>query len=640
MKPFLVDQQIITPIVTAANADLEQLAAIHRINCLAGLKSAGHGWLGACFSSIDLLTCIYHLYVKNPLLPLKQRASLHLSKGHAAMAQYAILAAMGCFPVSRLLTYKQLNGLPAHCDRDVLGVDSDSGSLGQGLAKALGVAIANQNEGLTFPVFALIGDGELQEGQVFESLLTLKKMAPPGCIPIIDRNYLQSDSRTSDIKDAADWAQVFSGIGLEVWEINGHSIPQISATLAKAAATSNPGIIIAQTSKGYGTSLTGMSAQTPRRQGIWHGQIPNDEEYLQMLEELVDKAACLPLQQSFAQYRSGLKLQTVDIAAKNKEKSTLISTGQAFANALIELAANDKDVFVLDADLEKSCRLTEVAEKFGSRFLEIGISEQDMCSIAAGLGLRGKIAVVNTYASFYKRSLDQIFACITEKVPVIFAGHYAGVDYFTDGKSHQSVNDIGLMRSLGDIEIMEPLDASSTRELLQSCLERMKREILTDGRSRPAYFRLHRTPGRNFEKKSQELHGPIFFRSKMAGESRCCLFTSGPHMLSLALAAAEELKKDGIVLDVAVITTFADEKKHIKKLLDSAWRVFSLEDHRRETGLGSFLTSLSLRNPVKIGIKNFSQSSLSFEQMLAFHQLDVPTVCTVIKKVLSCVHEK
>lgn len=637
MKPFLVNHEVIEQINGNSESDLQRLAAIHRINCLAGLKSASHGWLGACFSSIDILTCIYHHYIKDPLLPITQRASLHLSKGHAAMAQYAILAAMGCFPLDDLLTYKQLHGLPAHCDRDVAGVDSDSGSLGQGLSKAIGIAIANQADGNKWPTFALIGDGELQEGQVFESLLTLKKLAPGGCIAIIDRNFLQSDSQTKDIKDAEDWAKVFSGIGLEVWQIDGHSFLQICSTIEKAIASHRPGIIIAQTSKGHGTSLTGMSANTGRREGIWHGQIPDDSQYMQMLKELVKKVACAKLDEAFSCYRQEQQPGKSGVSAK---KTPGTSTGQAFADSLIKLAADDKDVFVLDADLEKSCRLTEVAVRFGERFLEIGISEQDMCSIAAGLGLSGKIAVVNTYASFFKRSLDQVFACVTERVPVIFAGHYAGADYFTDGKSHQSINDIGLMRSLGDIEIIEPIDAPSTHALLANCLKRMKTEVTANGRSRPAYFRLHRTPAEDLASEYTDVQAPVVFSSAVNNTQRSCLFTSGPHMIKVALEAADLLSKEDIALDIVAVTIFADGHKQLKKLIENAWRVFTLEDHLRETGLGSFMSSLSTRNPVKIGIRKPSQSALSFEQMLAIHQIDALTVCSVIKKVLSCKHEK
>ena len=133
MTTFKVSKEIIEALGTSVDR-LSTVAAAHRINCLAGLRSANHGWLGACFSSMELLTCIYHKYIQNPILPMESRGSVYLSKGHAAMAQYAILAAMGCLDTEQLDTYKRLGGLPAHCDRNILGVDCDSGSYGKSLS--------------------------------------------------------------------------------------------------------------------------------------------------------------------------------------------------------------------------------------------------------------------------------------------------------------------------------------------------------------------------------------------------------------------------------------------------------------------------------------------------------------------------
>ncbi len=614
MQPFIIDQSLIKQLPAETDLELQKLAHAHRINCLAGLMSARHGWLGASFSSMELLTCIYHRHVGAPQKPITQRASLHLSKGHAVMAQYAVLAALGCFEPAKLLTYKQFGGLPAHCDRTVPGVDSDSGSLGHGLSKAIGTAISNQAAGRRFPVFAIIGDGELQEGQVFEALLTLKKLRPWGCIPIIDRNFLQSDSQTAEIKDADDWAQVFKGIGLRVIEINGHSIGELNQSINSLLDSGEPGIIIAHTIKGSGSPITAMSGDTQRRKGVWHGKIPDEKEYRSIVEELLKQIDSPALNNAWLEHNRSTAATPEAAATGHHENNFRVSTGAAFTQALLELASNDPDVYVLDADLEKSCRLTEIATAFGERYLEIGISEQDMCSIAAGLGLTGRIAVVNTYASFYKRSIDQIFACITERVPVIFAGHYAGVDYFTDGKSHQALNDIGLMRSLGDIEIYEPIDADNTREILCHIIERMKSEIRESGRCRPAYIRLHRTPGDNFYADPFVAGEPVVFTNGSEIIAENLLFTSGPHMLETACAASEILAEEEIPLDLAAVVHFSDEKKQLKDLLGAAKRVFVLEDHRRETGLGSFIAAIGKISPVCIGIRDLNQHRLESKQ--------------------------
>ncbi|GAB4267613.1 MAG: transketolase [Candidatus Rifleibacteriota bacterium] len=619
--------------------DLEKIAAAYRINCLAGLKAANHGWLGACFSCMEILTYIYHRHIKNPMLPLNERSSLHLSKGHAAMAQYAVLAGLGCFESDRLLTYKALNGLPAHSDRSVPGVDSDSGSLGQGLSKAIGVALSNRAEGNEAPVFAILGDGELQEGQVFEAFLSLRKFELDNCITIIDRNYLQSDSQTADIKDARDWAKVFTSIGLNCMTIDGHNIEQIDNAVRQGKRINLPLVIIAETFKGGGTEVTAMPHKIERRKGIWHGHIPDDRQYIKAVKELVLKTENLEILEEFKNYlREQAKQKRPE---KKTEKSKAVGTGEAFALALVEAARRFKHLYILDADLEKSCKLTQVAKKYPDRFIEAGISEQDMCSIAAGLALTGKIPVVNTYASFYKRSLDQIYSCVTEKLPVIFAAHYSGADYFTDGKSHQAINDIGLMQSLGDIEIYEPLDEHQAIQILNHCLQKMTRDWAANGTATPAYIRLHRTPIEGMpELQHFTASTPQVFASRYRGKSKNYLFTSGPHMLMQALDAAKKLAKEKIRLDVVAISHFDDSKKLIRKMLDKGNKIFTLEDHRKETGLGAFIASLGFRNPVRIGARQYVQSSLKIDDMLKQHELTSDTVCRVVTKVLACSHNQ
>ena len=636
MNTFKISSELINAISNDIS-NYTTIASFHRINCLAGLKSANHGWLGACFSCMEILTCIYHKYIKNPALPMSTRGTVYLSKGHAAMAQYAILTAFNLFPIEKLDTYKEKEGLPAHCDRNIAGVDTDSGSLGMGLSKAIGTAISNRDCGRKDPVFVLIGDGELQEGQVFESLLSLKKQNPGFVVPIIDRNYLQSDSQTKDIKDAENWTMVFEGIGLKVREIDGHSPEQICEAIDAVLASSDPSIIIANTKKGYGTKLTNMEPHTPRRAGVWHGQIPSDSQYIEMLDELVENSGNYEVKKAYQEYKQKLSFSE----CKSCQSSDVKSTSQAFSDALLEICKKDKSIYVLDADLEKSCKLTDIALSIGERFIEAGISEQDMCSMASGLALSGRIPIVNTYASFYKRSIDQIFSVITEKLPVIFAGHYAGVDYFTDGKSHQSVTDIGFMRTMGDIEILEPVDKETTTQMLEATVSRIKKEFAETGHAKPAYIRLHRTPcDEDFDMPSCFDNVGIFKSEIQRKDNRCIVFTSGPHLLSKALDAVDSLFDEDIALDVIPVLRYDDSNKFLKNAIARYKYVFTFEDHRRETGLGGFIASLGFKNPVRVGCKEYAQSTRNLEDMQNYHRLSSDELCSVIRKVTSCKDNK
>lgn len=640
METFKVNSEFIKSFGNGID-NLAAIAMLHRINCLAGLKTANHGWLGASFSCMELLTCIYHRYMKDPKQPMNARGAVYLSKGHAAMAQYAILVGLGVLGTYTLDDYKKMDGLPAHCDRKTLGVDSDSGSLGMGLSKAIGTAISNRDCGHKTPVFVIMGDGELQEGQVFESLLSLRKFNPGNIVPIIDRNHLQSDSSTSDIKDAKNWEMVFQGIGIHVRVVNGHCPEEICNAIDETLADPSPSVILANTIKGYGSKLTSMTVNIPRRGGVWHGQIPTDEQYLEMLEEMVDRIGSEALRFDFANYKKTVaKLYSTEKPLFSTS-STIKSTGQAYAEALLELGRKDKSIYVLDADLEKSCKLTEIALTLEERFVEVGISEQDMCSIAAGLALSGRIPVVNTYASFYKRSLDQIFSIITEQLPVLFAGHYAGTDYFTDGKSHQSITDIGLMRNLGEIEILEPVDEETTKQMLEATISRMKKEFAENGHAKPAYIRLHRTPCNEDFDIPYCFDNVGIFKSELKDENnRCIVFTSGPHMLSNALDAIDTLFDENIALDVIPVLRYDDENRFLKNAISRYKYVFTLEDHRRETGLGGFIASIGFKNPVRIGCRNYSQSTRTLDDMEKVHKITADDLCGVIRKVTNCKDHK
>ncbi len=663
-------------------AGLARLAALYRIDALAGLRAAHHGWLGASFSAMELLTTIYHAFIPDPRRPVTERHALILSKGHAVMAQYAVLAGLGLFPRERLLTYKDWQGLPAHCDRAVPGIDTDSGSLGMGLSKGIGLALAHRAAGRPHRVFVILGDGELQEGQVFESLLTLRAQNLRSCLPIIDRNLLQTDSRTADIKDAEDWASVLRGIGFMPVSVDGHDPAALLTLLRHPNQGPRPLAVIAQTRKGQGSLVTVMASDTPRREGVWHGRIPDDREYLEILAELVKRVDDAELTEAWLAFQTTARAQsgrarpdgspespgpmggqpgegtrsaapprgtgrnlagpfaqnparpgTSEQAAVPGSSGRPVpvsagarSTGDGFGEALVALAGRFPLFHVLDADLEKACRLTAFARAFPDRFLEVGISEQDMASIGAGFGLGGRIAVVNTYAAFLRRALDQMAAAAAERLPVIFAGHYAGLDYTTDGKSHQSLQDVGLARALGGLDVYEPLTADEAGELLGQVLARFTADLAAGHPSRPVYLRLHRTPVPDLPALMGGAPGSItkpgqaaVFRG--AAPARGTLFVASPQFLALALRLQATLAAATLPLDVIGVSRYATDDTGLADLAREAPRPISLESHLPTGGLADLLR-LWCREPLlALGPAGPTGSARCFADLLAAHHL-------------------
>ncbi|MCD6312052.1 MAG: hypothetical protein J7M11_06305, partial [Elusimicrobia bacterium] len=190
-KIFLVNKKLLRKAFgnlskKSSSGILACLAAVNRINSLAAIKSAEHGWLGATFSCADIVTYLYFSEMKAPDI-------LILSKGHASPAQYAALAAKGVINFEDLLSYKMPRGLQAHTDMSTPGIVSNTGSLGQSLSKAAGMIMASRLKKENRRAFVILGDGELQEGQNFEALMNIRKNRMTGLVPIIDRNNLQTD---------------------------------------------------------------------------------------------------------------------------------------------------------------------------------------------------------------------------------------------------------------------------------------------------------------------------------------------------------------------------------------------------------------------------------------------------------------
>jgi len=508
-------------------AVLRELCAVNRINAMAAVTSAEHGWLGASFSIAEILTVLYFdvLSACSPDDP--EREYVVLGKGHAAAMQYAALAGLGRFPVQDLCLYKQPHGPQAHTDISTPGIEINSGSLGQALSKCCGLALGGARR-----VFCVLGDGELQEGQNFEALQTIAHRDRRNVATIVDRNGLQSDSAVSDIKGIHDLEGVLQGFGFDVRCIDGNSVEHVRSCLTSLHQAHRPVAIIADTNKGAGVSF--MSARTaPRRSYAWHGGIPSPAEYRAALRELrnsIRHTGVLQGIEAFLARDAGVAGGPVPTPSG---APTCVSTGTAFGAHLCDLAAAGTDVVALDADLEKPCRLAEFAQRFPDQFIEMGISEQDMVSCAGGLALRGRLPIVNTYAAFLRRALEQIYVNATERTRIVYAGHYAGLCYTTDGKTHQCTGDIGMMRTIPGMHVLYPAFPEEVPEMLAWYMHEVPRD--------PLYIRLHRTPAPDIRPA-----GTLRFRHGhgvrvRVRDSQTAVLTCGPHTTASCARAIDQL---------------------------------------------------------------------------------------------------
>ena len=249
------------------------------------LSNAGSGHPGGSLSSTDILVCLYFDVMrhdpKNPKSPDRDR--FHLSKGHCCPALYSVLAKSGYFPEEELWNLRKIGScLQGHCDRRAQGVDVASGSLGQGLSVALGMALAGKLDKKDYRVYCLMGDGELQEGNIWEAAMASAHYKCDNLCGIIDCNGFQIDGKTSEIMNVEPLVDKWRAFGWHTIDINGHDIVQILEAFQEAKKIKNkPTIIIARTIKGKGVSFMEHVVD-------FHGRAPTKEETEKALKELED----------------------------------------------------------------------------------------------------------------------------------------------------------------------------------------------------------------------------------------------------------------------------------------------------------------------------------------------------------------
>ena len=269
---------------------LEKIANNVRIDILEEVYNAKSGHIGGAFSIADILTVLYfnemNIDAKSPDSPDRDR--LVLSKGHASAALYAVLAEKGYIDKEELKTFRNIDSnLQGHPDMNkVPGVDMTTGSLGQGLSVANGMALSSKLDSRGYRVYCILGDGELQEGQVWEAAMTAEEYQLDNLCVIIDANELQLTDTTMNVKgiNQNDIEQKFRAFGFQTVVIDGHNIESIIRALTIAEMTKGkPTAIICKTIKGKGVSFM-------ENQIEWHGKAPNDEEYKIAMQELKQEA--------------------------------------------------------------------------------------------------------------------------------------------------------------------------------------------------------------------------------------------------------------------------------------------------------------------------------------------------------------
>ena len=460
--------------------ELEQAARLMRGYDLVALCAAGSGHAGGTLSILDIVAALY-LKIANhdpnhPDWPHRDR--IVWSAGHKAPALYLGLAFAGYFPIEDIVTLRKLNSpFQGHPHRLKLpGVEVSSGSLGQGLSIAVGMAIAGKLDHDEYTVFCIMGDGEQQEGNIWEAAMEASHYKLDNLVGIIDRNRLQIDGWVKDVMNVEPLAERYRSFGWEIIETDGHDMQQVVTALQKAKSApvlGKPTIILANTVKGKGVSFMENVAG-------WHGKTPSYDEMVEGLDGLGLKNAIAydALLDKAKEYQAEVE---ATLAAKlpgfprdywwnrgTEMRVKMEPTRKGFGLSL-KNNGGDERVVCLGLDISGSITISDfyaVNPERKERWINMGIAEQSATAAAVGLARDGKLPVLGTYATFAAaRNLDQIRVSICYgNFNVLIAGAHGGVSVGPDGATHQALEDLFAMCGLPNMSVVVPCDAVETRK--------------------------------------------------------------------------------------------------------------------------------------------------------------------------------
>jgi transketolase len=627
---------------------LALLADMARANALTAVKRAGSGHLGSSFSAMDIVTFLFEEELTTAQLGWDHpdRDIYFSSKGHDVPGLYAVLHSFGVIPPERLLRLRREGGLDGHPDVRVPGIEANSGSLGMGISKGRGVAWAKTFLGRGGRVVVMTGDGELQEGQNWEALQAGAHEAVGNLIVVVDRNELQSDKPTEEILGLGDLEEKLRSFGWYVEACDGHSYLELREAFEDFRfEPERPKVLVAHTIKGKGVSFMEHPFALEEGGGTyrWHAGAPDDDAFARALAELTGRIGealaahelgelalepVPPLDEEPATSLEGEPVSGAGAKAmRPKLKDSAEYVAEAYGEALLDLAERHEELIVLDADLASDCRVRGFEVRYPNRFIEVGIAEQDMVSMAAGLARQGLVPVVNSFASFLaSRANEQIYNAASEDARIIYGCHYAGLIPAGPGKSHQSLRDASLLAALPNMAVVHPANAEETRAVVEWAVRDATESVA---------IRLAIGPSPRRLELPRDYRLVVGRGTLLVRGADAVALSYGPVMLHETLTAAEALRARGVrlaVVDMPWLNRF--DAAWLEEAIAPFERVFVVEDHSPVGALGDALRRELQREVAVYGVEGWPACGTPVEA-LRFHGLDGASLADRVAAALS-----
>jgi len=648
--------------------EMQEIARKARAYILTAICAANSGHPGGSLSSIDLMIALYFNLMKHkPSDPFwSERDRFILSKAHVAPALYAALGLAGYYPIEEIALLRKLGSpFQGHIDRikaGKYGVETSGGSLGQGLGIALGVALALKLKGSNARVFCMMGDGEQQEGSIWEAAMAAGNSKLNNLIGIIDKNGLQIDGEVCKVMDIDPIIEKYKAFNWHVIEVNGHDFNDILKGFNEAfKVKGKPIMIIAHTIKGKGISFMENVAG-------WHGKAPKKEEWLKGIQELGFKAEEFEfLFEKAKKYSEKIEKELNESMPKfkenywwnssNKMKVEMEPTRFGFGKALKEFGGNEK-IVTLRADISESIRISDFSKDFPERekrVFSVGIAEQNMMQVAAGLAKEGFIPWTGTYGVFASgRPWDQIRTTICYgNFNVKIGGAHGGISVGPDGATHQSLEEFSLMQILPRMTLASGCDSIETFKLTKQltfdvigpCYLRFGREAVPIVTKNETPCVLGKANIIRFRKETERFVDAFdfFVSDEYKNENEDITLIAVGSMVAEAMRAAYILKKEfGIKTRIINMHTLKPlDKKAIIRAGNETKVIITIEEHQ-VGGFGNLIASTLLNENIKlnhfsmIGVQDtFGESGEPWQLMKKFKltaEFIVERVVKVLKK--------
>ena len=558
---------------------LKNVATRLRIDSLKATSEAGSGHPTSCCSAAETVAAVFFAEMRfdprDPRHPGSDR--FVLSKGHAAPILYAAWAEAGAFDRAELLKLRRLDSdLEGHPTPRLPFVDVATGSLGQGICAAIGIALNARRIKSDYRTYVLLGDGESAEGSVWEAADIASMEGLDNLCGITDVNGLGQSRATMWNHDMDQFARRWRAFGWHAVVVDGHDLAAILDALEEARRTKGkPTMILARTIKGKGVSFA-------EGKDGWHGKaFKKGEELDRALAELeaqfvpgvsVDLAAQIPAPRA---YEPDPKPEPV--APPSYKIGDKVATREAYGTAIAKLGVADARVVALDADVKNSTFSDKFEKVLPERFHQNFIAEQVMLGAAMGLAARGAIPFPSTFACFLARAADFIRMAAISQVGIKMAGSHAGVSIGEDGPSQMALEDLAMCRAQPNIAVLYPCDAVSAERLV----------ALAAYHPGPVYIRTSRpqTPVTYGNDEMFSIGGLKVLRQ--GGNDVATVVGAGVTVFE-ALKAYDGLKQEGTEIRVIDLYSVApvDKDGLVAAARATGGHLITVEDHYAAGGIG------------------------------------------------------